>query len=61
MTIPAIADLLVFCVDVAVMVTSVGTETTGAVKMPEELMVPAFAFQVTVMAKVPVPVTMVKH
>jgi hypothetical protein len=56
-----VPDALVFWVEVAVITTRVGTETTGAVKSPEELTVPKLAFQVTVVAKVPVPVTTVKH
>jgi hypothetical protein len=61
MTTVAIPDSVVFCVEVAVIVMSVGPKTMGAVKSPEGLMVPELAVQVTVVAKVPVPVTVVEH
>ncbi len=61
MTTVAVPDSLVSCVDVAVMVTDKGEETTGAVKVPAELMDPALAVQLTVLEKVPVPVTVAEH
>src|SRR5271157_409680 len=57
----AVPDLEVFCVEVPVMVTVVGDKTTGAVKTPLVLMEPAVAVQVTVVRKVPVPVTAAAH
>ena len=57
----AVPDSLVFSVEVAVIVTDVGPVTTGAVKVPAELMEPALAVQVTELVKVPVPVTVAKH
>ena len=43
------------------MVNVVGDKTTGAVKTPLEAMDPPVAFQVTVVSKVPVPVTVALH
>jgi len=57
----AVPDSAVFCVEVAVIVTDVGPETTGAVKVPLVLIEPALAFQVTLVVKLPVPVTVAKH
>src|SRR5271157_2072205 len=57
----AVPDSAVFCVEVAVIVTDVGPETTGAVKVPLVLIEPALAFQVTLVVKAPVPVTVAKH
>jgi len=57
----AVPNSLVFCVDVAVIVTDKGEETTGAVKVPAGLIVPALAIQETVVEKVPVPVTVAEH
>ena len=50
-----------FCVEVPVMVNVVGDKTTGAVKTPLEAMEPPLAVQVTVVSKVPVPVTVALH
>src|SRR5208337_518931 len=61
MIIVAVPDSAVFCVEVAVIVTDVGPETTGAVKVPLVLIEPALAFQVTLVVKLPVPVTVAKH
>ena len=61
MTTCAVPDSFVFWVEVAVMVTVVGAETTGAVKVPAVLMDPAVAVHVTVLMKAPVPVTLAEH
>src|SRR5271166_451916 len=57
----AVPDWEVFCVEVPVMVNVVGDKTTGAVKTPLEAIEPPFAFHVTVVSKVPVPVTVALH
>ena len=56
-----VAILEVSCVEAPVMVNVVGDKTTGAVKTPLEAMEPPFAVQVTVVSKVPVPVTVALH
>lgn len=54
-------DLLVSCDEVAVIVTCVGEDTTGAVNSPEDEIEPALAVQVTSLLKFPVPVTVAEH
>jgi hypothetical protein len=55
------AEKDVVCVEVAVIVIICGEVTTGAVKTPRLLMVPALAVQVTVISYAPVPVTLALH
>jgi hypothetical protein len=58
----AVPNLLVSCVEVAVIVTcSDTTPPDGAVNKPELEMVPALAIQVTPELKAPVPITVAKH
>ena len=54
-----VPDLVVSCVDVAVIVTELAL--LGAVKLPEELIVPALALHVTAELKLPVPATVALH
>jgi hypothetical protein len=53
--------MLVFCVEVAVTVTVVVVVTVGAVRTPEEPMVPAVEVHVTPVLKLPVPLTVAVH
>jgi hypothetical protein len=48
-------------VEVAVTVTVVGVVTAGGVNRPAVLIVPAVVFQVTLLLKLPVPVTVATH
>jgi hypothetical protein len=58
----AVPDLLVSCVEVAVMVTcSDVTPPDGAVNKPEAEIVPALAAHVTPELKLPVPITVAEH
>jgi hypothetical protein len=58
----AVPDLLVSCVEVAVMVTcSDVTPRDGAVNNPEAEIVPALAAHVTPELKFPVPITVAEH
>ena len=58
----AVPDLLVSCVDVAVIpAISEALPDDGAVNKPEVEMLPALAVQVTFPLKFPVPVTMAEH
>ncbi len=52
---------MVFCVEVAVTVTSRLVVTTGAVSTPDEEIEPAEALQVTLVLKFPLPVTVAVH
>ena len=57
----AVPDMDVFWVEVAVTVTFVAADTIGAVKSPEDDIWPAFVLQVTVVLKLPVPITVAEH
>jgi hypothetical protein len=52
---------LVFCVEVAVTVTRRLVVTTGAVSIPDDEMEPADVVQVTLVLKLPLPVTLAEH
>jgi hypothetical protein len=51
----------VFCIEVALTVTTRLVVTTGAVSVPEEDIEPAEVLQVTPVLKLPVPVTLAEH
>jgi hypothetical protein len=57
----AVAVLVVSCDEIAVTVTGVAAVTAWAVKTPLTSMLPALAAQVTVVMKLPVPVTVATH
>jgi hypothetical protein len=57
----AVPNLVGSWVDVAVTVTFVVEETTGAVSRPADEIWPTLAAQVTVEAKFPVPITVAEH
>jgi len=57
----ALPETLVFCTEVAVTVTEVEVETVGAVRTPDEFMVPALELNVTAELKFPVPLTVAEH
>jgi len=57
----AVPETLVFWAEVAVTVTVVIAVTVGAVRTPEVVIDPALVLQVTVLLKLPVPLTVAEH
>jgi hypothetical protein len=56
-----VPDFVASCTETAVTVTTTGVATEGAVRTPEEEMVPPFADHVTAGLTLPVPWTFAEH